>query len=185
MAAISRVQHDRTGPVQALAKDAIEAAEQLTNRGNTLTLRWTPDHRGIEGNEQADATAKRAAEGREGRAEPSYLSGKPRPPLPENDGGASHGNSRVDTKQRRTKTTIPTPQGGEDEKGPEQDQEGGSEPILTSETRKSDTTGTRMARAPSLHHAKFAVSAPKNLQLPPNLKAETIISWKTSKKALY
>ena len=35
----------------------------------------------------------------------------------------------------------------------------------------------------SLHHTKFAVDTPKNLRLPPNLKVETITSWKISRKA--
>ena len=47
---------------------------------------------------------------------------------------------------------------------------------LMSATGMSDTTGTRMVRAPSLHHTEFAVSSSKNLQLPPNLKAETTTS---------
>ena len=72
-AAIAKVQHDRTGPAQALAKAAIELVSSLTNRDNTVTLRWTPAHRGIEGNEQVDEMAKRATEGREGTAEPPYL----------------------------------------------------------------------------------------------------------------
>ena len=72
-AAIARVQHDRTGPAQALARAAIETVSSLTDRDSTITLRWTPAHRGVEGNEQADETARRAAEGNEGRAEPSYL----------------------------------------------------------------------------------------------------------------
>ena len=40
-----------------------------------------------------------------------------------------------------------------------------------------------MARVPPLHPTKFAVSAPKNLRLPRNLKAETTTSCRTSRKA--
>lgn len=47
--------------------------QELHQRGNRVTVRWTPAHVGIEGNEQADATAKKAAEGKEGWAEPDYL----------------------------------------------------------------------------------------------------------------
>ena len=47
-------------------------------------------------------------------------------------------------------------------------------------TRKCDTTGPRMAQVPSVHHTKFAVSTPKNLQLPPNLKEETTTTRKAS-----
>ena len=72
-AALNRVQHDRTGPGQAVAIQAIAMTQALTDRGNTLALRWTPSHAGIEGNDQADKRAKRAAEGLEGRAEHAYL----------------------------------------------------------------------------------------------------------------
>ena len=72
-AAVSRVQHDRTGPGQALAILAIETAEAITSRGNSITIRWTPSHAGIEGNEQADGMAKRAAEEREEKAPLPYL----------------------------------------------------------------------------------------------------------------
>ena len=40
-AALSRVQHDRTGPGQAMAIRAITTAKTMTERGNTITLRWT------------------------------------------------------------------------------------------------------------------------------------------------
>ena len=72
-AAISRVQHDRTGPGQALAKRTIELVKNMVDRGNSVTLRWTPAHAGVEGNEQADGMAKRAAEGKEERVAPQYL----------------------------------------------------------------------------------------------------------------
>ena len=72
-AAISRVQHDRTGRGQALAIATIRTARAITDRGNNITLRWTPSHAGVEGNERADDMAKRAADGREESAPPSYL----------------------------------------------------------------------------------------------------------------
>ena len=72
-AAIVRVQHDRCGLAQALAKAAIAITDDLCGRDKTLTIRWTPSHEGVAGNEQADAMAKRAAEGREENAEPEYL----------------------------------------------------------------------------------------------------------------
>ena len=49
------------------------AAESITSRANSITLRWTPAHAGVEGNDHANDTAKRVAEGREGVAPPSYL----------------------------------------------------------------------------------------------------------------
>ena len=71
--ALARVQHDRTGPAQALAKEAIQISESLARRGNTVTIRWVPARLGVEGNEQADALAKRAVEGREDRVGPSFI----------------------------------------------------------------------------------------------------------------
>ena len=72
-AAVSRIQHDRTGPGQALAILAIEAAEAITGRDNSITIRWTPSHARVEGNELADDMARRSAEEREERAPPAYL----------------------------------------------------------------------------------------------------------------
>ena len=72
-AATARVQHDRCGPAHALARATIAMTDSLCGRDNTLTIRWTPSHERVAGNEQADATAKRAAEGREERAEPEHL----------------------------------------------------------------------------------------------------------------
>ena len=72
-AAIARAQHDRTGPAQALAKGAIRVVDSITSRDNTVTLRWTLAPAGVEGNERADETAKRAAEDREERAPLTYL----------------------------------------------------------------------------------------------------------------
>ena len=47
--------------------------DRITSRDNTVTLRWTPAHAGVEGSHQADEMAKRAAEGGEERAQPPYL----------------------------------------------------------------------------------------------------------------
>ena len=51
----------------------VDFSYQIRSRGNDISLRWTPAHQGVDGNEQADAWAKRAAERREGRADPAYL----------------------------------------------------------------------------------------------------------------
>ena len=72
-AAISRVAHDQTGPGQALVIRAINASTSILERGNKVTIRWTPSHEGIEGNEQADEMAKRGAAEEERRASPPYL----------------------------------------------------------------------------------------------------------------
>lgn len=45
-AAIARVQHDRTGSAQALAKAVIRSVDSFTCRDITVTLRWTPAHVG-------------------------------------------------------------------------------------------------------------------------------------------
>ena len=72
-AAIARVQHDGCGPGQALAKVTIAMTSTLVDRNNTLTIQWTPSHAGVCGNEQADQAARRAAEEKEERADPTYL----------------------------------------------------------------------------------------------------------------
>ena len=72
-AAISRVQHDMCGPAQALAKRVIATVDSPVSRDNTLTIRWTPAHEGVEGKEQADRTAKKPAEGEGERVEQAYL----------------------------------------------------------------------------------------------------------------
>ena len=52
---------DAPGPGQDMAVRAIEIAECLVQRENTVTIRWTPAHRGVEGNERADQAVKEAA----------------------------------------------------------------------------------------------------------------------------
>ena len=57
-AAISRAQTDRAGPEQAFVRAIIEITEKLGACGGTFALRWTPAHKGVEGNEVADDFAK-------------------------------------------------------------------------------------------------------------------------------
>ena len=92
-AAIFRVQHEECGPAQALARLTIEASHQLWARGNEVTIRWTPSHQKVAGNERADASAKAAAVGDRATAEPAYL----------RTASLSH-LSRLTTDARRTET---------------------------------------------------------------------------------
>ena len=72
-AAVSRIKHGRYGPAQALTKAVMAAVSDLSERGNRVTVRWTPAHKGVERNEQADAAGKPAAGGRGDRADPDFL----------------------------------------------------------------------------------------------------------------
>ena len=72
-AAIFRLLHEECGPAQALAREAIEASQELRSRGCDITIRWTPSHRGVTGNERADALAKQVAAGELAQADPAYL----------------------------------------------------------------------------------------------------------------
>ena len=75
----------------------IAAVDELHERGNSSTVRWTPAHAGVEGNEQADEAARHAAE----------------------EGGASAGHSFLreaslshlmrKTTEARSQTTSPCP----------------------------------------------------------------------------
>ena len=72
-AAIFRLHHEECGPAQALARAAITAAQELRARGNDITIRWKPSHRGVAGNERADALAREAAAEELRRETPDYL----------------------------------------------------------------------------------------------------------------
>ena len=52
---------------------AIATAEEITRRGNILTLRWTPSHEGVIGNEQMNLGAKAAEEGERDTTDRDYL----------------------------------------------------------------------------------------------------------------
>ena len=79
--AISRVQHDRCDPAQALDRAVLTTFGELHKRGNIPTVGRTPAHAGAKGNEQADEAARYAAEEGGDRvgngflreASPSYL----------------------------------------------------------------------------------------------------------------
>ena len=60
VSAIERVVSDRLGPGQHLAVEATEAGSRPTCRGNSVTIRWTPTHLGVERHEVADLYEKGA-----------------------------------------------------------------------------------------------------------------------------
>ena len=46
-AAVARVRHTDCGPAQALASAAVDYSYQISARGNSISLRWTPAHHGL------------------------------------------------------------------------------------------------------------------------------------------
>ena len=54
MAAMKRITDDAPGPGQEMATRAIEIAERIVGQGNSIAIRWTSAHRGVEGNERGD-----------------------------------------------------------------------------------------------------------------------------------
>lgn len=65
LACIQAVTNRHPCPAHYLLNQLVQAAERLAKRHPAidLTLRWVPGHKGIEGNELADAEAKKAARG--------------------------------------------------------------------------------------------------------------------------
>ena len=59
---MARIKGDRPGPRQATTTDIIELASALYRKGNTVTVRWIPGHRGVGVNEVADTYARQAAD---------------------------------------------------------------------------------------------------------------------------
>ena len=72
-AAIYRVLHEECGPAQMLARATLGAFCRLRARGNEVTIRWTPSHQGVAGNERADTSARAAASGEQAAASLTYL----------------------------------------------------------------------------------------------------------------
>ena len=72
-AAMFRLLHEECGLAQVLARAAITASQELRARGSDITIRWTPSHRGVAGNERADALAKKGAAGELRWESPDYL----------------------------------------------------------------------------------------------------------------
>lgn len=61
-AAMLCIQNDTPGPRQASATQTIQLADTLHGRGDTVTVRWVPGHKGVTGNEVAGLHARRATE---------------------------------------------------------------------------------------------------------------------------
>ena len=120
--AIARVQHDRCGPAQVLARAVISLTDDLYDRGSTLAIRWTPSHEGVESNEQADKAAKRAAEGEDDEDRVRVPSGgQPCPPHAKDDRGVSRGNQEVGAELCRETTSVSTPPRGKATEGFDKD----------------------------------------------------------------
>ena len=52
---------DALGLGQEMAIQIIELAQRVVDQGNSITIRWTPAHKGVEGNERAYQAAREAA----------------------------------------------------------------------------------------------------------------------------
>ena len=57
--AIKRIQNDKLGSEQAIAKEIIQIAERLNRENTSIFIRWTPSHANIERNKKADNFAKK------------------------------------------------------------------------------------------------------------------------------
>ncbi|KAF8538296.1 hypothetical protein BDD12DRAFT_741716, partial [Trichophaea hybrida] len=63
---IQRVQDDKLGPGQRMAKNTIEWNKKIVGMGVEIEYQWVPSHKGVEGNEKAYEQAKAAVERVEG-----------------------------------------------------------------------------------------------------------------------
>jgi len=60
-ATLKRIQSDEPGPGQVLALRTMNWADALARKNIQVEYRWVPAHKGIEGNEEADQQATKAA----------------------------------------------------------------------------------------------------------------------------
>ena len=56
-----RIVGDAPGPGQEMAVRVTELAPRVIDNGNFITVRWTPEHKGVEGIERVDRAARDAA----------------------------------------------------------------------------------------------------------------------------
>jgi hypothetical protein len=60
-ATLRRIQSDEPGPGQVLALQTLNWESELIKRNIRVEYRWVPAHKGVEGNEEADLEATKAA----------------------------------------------------------------------------------------------------------------------------
>jgi ribonuclease HI len=60
-ATLRRIQTDKPGPGQVLALQTMNWESELTEKNIRVEYRWVPAHKGVEGNEDADLQATKAA----------------------------------------------------------------------------------------------------------------------------
>jgi ribonuclease HI len=60
-ATLRRIQSDEPGSGQALALRTMNWESELTDKNISVEYRWVPAHKGVEGNEEADLQATKAA----------------------------------------------------------------------------------------------------------------------------
>jgi len=60
-ATLRRIQSDEPGPGQVLALRTMNWESKLINKNTQVEYRWVPAHKGVEGNEEADLQATKAA----------------------------------------------------------------------------------------------------------------------------
>lgn len=110
-AAIEQVMMDRCGVGQALARAVIELKGVLGSRNCSVTLRWTPAHRGVEGNETAGSYAKWTAKSPRDSVNQEYLRGKSCLPHSKDYGGQIPANEGVGPRACEGQAAVPNPQG--------------------------------------------------------------------------
>ena len=100
---MDRVRTDQMGPGQRLAITLAtrEVGKRITNRDNSINIRWTPAHREVEGNEAAGTWAKAASEWTPPSDDSTFLREK-------SDGGQIPGHQGLDRRTSRSSSVLTT-----------------------------------------------------------------------------